>query len=467
VSIYKPCDIRGNAATELTPEWYRAWGRALGCQVEPAAKFVVGGDIRASTPAFLAALIDGLCEAGLDTVNLGLLPTPMIHYAHRRLHAAGCAIVTASRHPAEINGLKWMIGENPPTPDDVQSLQRETESGSARVGQRRQTASRSLDISFDYVAALQETWVDAMGTQCHVVLDPMHGCCAARARRYLHAIFPQSLFSTIHDTPDASLADHAPDCSRPELLEELCDAVYRERAHLGVAFDGDGDCVALVDNDGVVLTADEAAYVLLQSCGEQLRGERFVYDAKFSDRVPEAAKELGAEPLVERSGYAFLRSRMRQADALFGAGLSGHYFFRCQGGESDGLFTACWLVAYLARSGRTLSELRQECPPIYITPELRLPVEPSQQPQLIEQICAAWAEFPQQRVDGVRIHTPAGWILARSSVTEPALTFRFESMDWHALSALVERFCHCLPVHGNSLWSRYAAAMGTDDTCGE
>ena len=115
---------------ELTTDLYRQWGRTLGLQVEPNAKFVVGGDVRLSTSSFLAALIDGLCEAGVDVVDLGTLPTPMIYYAKRRLDAAGCAIVTASHNPANVNGLKWMIGDRPPTEGDVRCLERAT-------GQRR------------------------------------------------------------------------------------------------------------------------------------------------------------------------------------------------------------------------------------------------------------------------------------------------------------------------------------------
>ena len=122
MSIYKPCDIRGDAAGELSAALYEGWGRALGRQLPQGAKFVVGGDGRGSTPPFLAALVDGLCRSGLDVVNLGLLPTPMIYYAQRRLGAAGCAIVTASHNPAAMNGLKWMLGDRPPTPEDVAAL---------------------------------------------------------------------------------------------------------------------------------------------------------------------------------------------------------------------------------------------------------------------------------------------------------------------------------------------------------
>ncbi|MGA2068580.1 MAG: hypothetical protein ABSG86_26655, partial [Thermoguttaceae bacterium] len=109
MTIYYPCEIRGDAATELTPELYRRWGFTLGCSVGPAEKFVVGGDVRASTPEFLAGLVNGLCLAGVDCIDLGQLPTPMVHYARRRLQAAGAAIVTASHHPPALNGLRWSM----------------------------------------------------------------------------------------------------------------------------------------------------------------------------------------------------------------------------------------------------------------------------------------------------------------------------------------------------------------------
>lgn len=460
MSIYNPCDIRGDATRELTPALYESWGQALGRRLPPMAKFVVGGDVRASTPRFLSALTEGLCQAGLDVVELGLLPTPMIYYAQRRLHADGCAIVTASHNAAECNGLKWMLGGRPPSPTDVAAMQQCEHKTKVNGDGRVRSAPRTLDVSFDYVACLQETFAESLAAQLHVVLDPMHGCWAEKARRYLHAIFPQCLFSTIHDAPDADFGGRVPDCSRPHDLVELCDAVYRERAHLGIAFDGDGDCVALVDNQGVALSAEEAAWSLLNCLGEELRGETVVYDVKFSDRIAETARQFGAEPLMERSGYTFLRSRMLDAGAAFGAELSGHYFYRVLDGSEDALYTACLLIEHLARSNQPLSELRRACPPVYMTPDLRVAVPPEEQPRVIEQVRAAWSQFPQTSLDGVRVNTPGGWALVRSSVTEPALTFRFEGLDWHALDDLVERFCDTLGELGDELWTRYRAAIG-------
>jgi phosphomannomutase / phosphoglucomutase len=461
VSIYKPCDIRGRVHSDLTPELYRRWGCHLGMQLPQHAKFLVGGDLRPSTPEYLAALTEGLCRAGLDVVDLGLLPTPMIFHAKHRLQADGCAIVTASHHPAEINGLKWMSGDRPPTPQNVEALKNAAEK-SLPKNHRPKTESRTLDVSFDYVANLQETWVESMGAYLRVVLDPMYGGWSGKARRYLHAIFPQCQFTTIHDQGDGDFGGQAPDCSQPQLLDELCEAVYRERAHLGIAFDGDGDRLALVDNQGVVLNPEETACILMETFpAAQWKGQSVVYDQKFSDRLPERIQSLGAKPLMERSGHAFLRTRMMETGALFGAEISGHYFYQAIEGGDDGMYTACRLIAFLARCGRPLSDLRRQCPVVFMTPDLRLAVPPKEQTAILEQLQTAWADFPQRSFDGIRIDTPAGWMLVRPSVTETALTFRFESIDWTALDDLVDRFCISLSNGlGEKLREAYAVAMG-------
>ena len=440
MSIYKPCDIRGHVSTELNPQLYRRWGYALGKQVNDGAKFVVGGDVRLSTPELLAALIEGLCQAGADVVDLGTLPTPIIYYARRRLLADACAIVTASHNPPDFNGLKWIIGGRPPTADQMDKLRQAAEEEVPSAAETPPRTSRFLDVTFDYVACQQERWVDTPAVDRNVIVEPLNGCFAGLARRYLQAIFPRIVFSAIHDTPDPVFEGRSPDCSRSENLEALCEAVDHQRADLGIALDGDGDRAAFVDNEGNCLTAEEATCILLGSFGEELPGEAFVYDLKFSDRVAETANRLGAKTLVERSGHAFIRNRMLDEGALFGAEISGHYFYRELEGGDDGLYTVCRMIDYLSRTGKSLSELRRECPKVYVTPDLRVRVEPSEQAGVIEKVASAWAQFPQTTVDGVRVNFPHGWALVRRSVTEPVLTFRFEGDGFSELNELVWDF---------------------------
>jgi phosphomannomutase / phosphoglucomutase len=352
-----------------------------------------------------------------------------------------------------------MLDDRPPTEEQV-SLLREGAKKEHPPSGRKSRPPRTIDITFDYVAWLQELWGQRQPVNLHIVLDPMHGCWARRARRYLQAVFPHSFVSAIHDTPDAVFDGRCPDSARSELLDELCEAVYQERADLGIAFDGDGDRITFVDNEGTTLTAEETTVLLLESFGDSLQSQPFVYDLKFSDHVAEGARQRGAQPLVERSGHAFLRTRMLDTNALFGAEVSGHFFYRDLQGGDDGLFSACRMIDYLAQSATPLGQLRRRCPEVFVTPDLRVPISAEQRQVVLEQVRSTWADYPQVAVDGIRINFPDGWALVRGSVTEPAMTCRFEASSPEKLAELVWRFCDPLEEIGDALWARYEEAMG-------
>ena len=175
-------------------------------------------------------------------------------------------------------------------------------------------------------------------------------------------VFPHSFFSSIHDTPDGAFGGITPDCARGDLLHDLSLAVEHQRAYVGVALDGDGDRVTFVDDEGSLLTADETAWIFLQSFAAELAGQKIVVDVKFSDSIPKAIREFGAEPIIARSGHIALFGRMLESGALFGMETNGHYFFRDLAGGDDGLYAACRLIAFLTRSGENLSDLRRSCP---------------------------------------------------------------------------------------------------------
>ena len=201
--------------------------------------------------------------------------------------------------------------------------------------------------------------------------------------------------------------------------------------------------------------------MLLQCLGEELRGERFVYDLKFSDRIAEAAGQLGAEPLVERSGHAFLRTRMCDTTAVFGAEVSGHYFYKALDGGDDGLYTACLVIAHLARLGQDVGRAAPRLPGgLHDARSAASDAAERSADASSSRFARPGPRFRSKTIDGVRIDMPGGWALVRSSVTEPALTFRFEGLDWHALDDLVERFCDTMPEFGDELWGHFKAAVG-------
>ena len=252
-----------------------------------------------------------------------------------------------------------------------------------------------------------------------------HGCWVGKARRYLHAVFPQCLFSTIHDNGRRRAGRPR---ARQLLLSDLHglgEAVYRERGARRHRLRRRWRPRCSGRRRRRCPNAEETTWVLLQSLGEELRGGPFVYDLRFSDRIPEAARQLGAEPLAQRGEHAFLGGRMRKTGAVFGANLDGHYFYRAREGNDDSLYTVCRLVAYLARAKKTLAELRRQCPRVYMTPELRLSLPCDLQPRIIEQVRAVWATFAQPVTGGVRVNMPGGWGLVQASLGEPVLCVPF------------------------------------------
>lgn len=463
MNIYKPCDIRGDAASELSPSLYYRWGFCLGRKIGPGTGFVVGGDVRLTTPKFLESLSRGLVDTGALVLNLGIVPTPLVYFAKRYWKAGGCAVVTASHGPPNMNGLKWMLGKLPPREDDVRTLQREAEKFNHETTESIRGLEENVDLSAEYMHWLKESWVaDRHIGNLYVVLDPGNGCWSGRAAPYLREVFPHVRFSAIHDQADGTFSERNPDSARPEHLHRLAENVLNENADLGIAFDGDGDRVAFVDPEGTPLTAEEATWVLLHSLAHHLGEQRFVYDIKFSDRIPQAAGELGAVPIAERSGHAFIRTRMIKENALFGAEISGHYFYRDLEGGDDGLFTACRMLAHLGEGGKSLAELRKGCPPVFMTPDLRVAPPEGDRDRVIRHVKEAFGERPQSLVDGVRIGFPDGWALVRSSVTEETLTFRFEGADEAGLERIVSEFSKALPEIEDELRTQFTQSKGTE-----
>lgn len=459
MSVYKACDIRG-AVGELSPSLYESWGRSLGRRLPAGTGFLVGGDLRPSTPAFLAALVEGLCQAGMEVVDLGVVPTPVVFFARRWWQIRACAVVTASHSPSGINGLKWMIGELPPSEEEVLALQEEEGEG---LPERPRGTRKPAEIAALYCQWLRRTWSSqTLPADLRVVLDPGNGCWAGLARTCLTQVFPGLQVAAIHDRPDGRFPGRGPDCARPPGLRGLAGAVEAERAGLGVAFDGDGDRVALVDGGGHALSAEEATWVLLHSFGEELRDQTFVYDIKFSDRIPETARGWGARPLAQRSGHAFIRTSMIQERACFGAEISGHYFYGQLEGGDDGLFTACRVLAHLGRCGQSLEELRRACPAIFATADLRVALDPAAQEQLLRQVREVFGDRPQVLVDGVRVEFDDGWALLRKSVTEAKLTLRFEGESAASLERLVRGFSGRFPELGGGLYEQYRAEEGEE-----
>ncbi|MFW6161595.1 MAG: phosphomannomutase/phosphoglucomutase [Planctomycetota bacterium] len=432
MSIFKACDIRGVYPDELDEDRFADLGRAMGTllrerRAEPRA--LVGGDVRPSTPGLRAALLEGLASTGCHAVDLGIVPTPVVYYAARRRHPDGLAIVTASHNPPDHNGLKLCLGPMPVTPQDIARLAELADSGPFATGRG---SIESLSVEGDYIAFLASQAQPGGGFP--LALDCGNGVSGELAPRVLRRVGyrPVELFCE----PDGTFPNRAPNPALPENLAALRRTVAAEGLPLGVALDGDGDRVAMVDDRGRSLTGDQAIILLAEHL--LAAGDKAVCDIKCSRAVLDAVRARGAEPLLERSGHAFIKTRMIREEARFGGELSGHFFYRELDGGDDGLYAILRIAELVRAADRPLSAIVDAMPRYAITPDLRVPYDRPDGGERLEQIARA-ADGEVLRLDGVRAAYPDGWGLARLSVTEPLLTFRFEAYE-DSPRAIAERF---------------------------
>lgn len=436
-----PCDIRG-PVSELTTDMYSAWGRSIGRRLDPGSDVYVGGDVRISTPEFLDALVVGLCDSGASVHDLGIVPTPVVYFAKRTKSASACAIVTASHNPPDRNGLKWMIGDRPPTEEMVSEFKQEQHESCKDLADG---SMAKVNVWSDYGQWITEVTEDLHSHGLRILVDPGNGSWAEHAVGLWRKCFPGASVDAIHDRRDGTFSDRSPDSANPRNLNVLKNRVVEEHYDVGLAFDGDGDRISFVDEKGDVLTAEEATSILLSSFDNEILGQPFVYDIKFSEIVHRAALGLGAKPIEERSGHAFIRTRMLEENALFGAEISGHYFYRELDGGDDAFYTGLILLRQLQRTGRSLSSLRGDCPPVFMSPDLRIQANLEKANRVFEMLRQKFGNARITTVDGIKLTFPHGWALVRQSVTEPALTFRFEGTSRRDLDHIISMFCESMP----------------------
>jgi phosphomannomutase/phosphoglucomutase len=335
-----------------------------------------------------------------------------------------------------------MIGDRPPTEEMVSEFEQEQH---ASQNDAADGSMAKVNVWPDYGQWITEVTEDPNSHGLRILVDPGNGSWAEHGVGLWRKCFSSARVDAIHDRRDGTFRDRSPDSANPRNLNVLKNRVIEERYDVGLAFDGDGDRVSFVDEKGGVLTAEEATAILLSSFDNEISGQPFVYDIKFSEIVHRAALGLGARPLEERSGHSFIRTRMLEENALFGAEISGHYFYRELDGGDDAFYTGLILLRHLQRTGRTLSSLRGDCPPVYMTPDLRIQANPDKANRVFELMRRKFGDARITTVDGIKLTFPHGWALVRQSVTEPALTFRFEGTSKRDLDQIVSMFCESVP----------------------
>jgi phosphomannomutase len=434
-TIFRAYDIRGVVDVDLSEAVYGALGRAagtyfrrrdLGATQGGSRRVVVGRDARLTSPAYTAALIAGLRSTGCDVVDIGMAPTPLMYFAMAYLNTDGGAVVSASHNPPEFNGLKLRqsddrYGGEPLSSEQIQEVGRIANSGDFVGGSG---GYQQFDIGETYVQDVARHF--KLDRPVKVVLDGGNGAGGPIGQRTFEAIGCDVV--PLYIEPDGTFPNHHPDPLKEANLRGLIEAVRQHGAALGIALDGDGDRLGVVDSSGTMIFADRYMIVLARQALSQGPAP-IVFDVKCSTVLRDAIAEFGGTPVMWKTGYTNGSAKMREVGAPLAGELSGHVLTNIQyHAYDDGTFAGCYLLKALELSGQTLEEALAPYPALPSLPEDRLHFDEASKFRAIDYVRDAFLPYyPVSTVDGVRVDFGDGWGLVRASNTEPAITTRFEA----------------------------------------
>lgn len=434
-------DIRGRVGVDLTAGDAYRLGLSFAAMVRDSGggAVAVGRDGRLSSPALEAALVDGLTAGGVAVHAMGIAPTPVVGFAARRFGLAGAIVVTASHNPPDENGFKIELNGARVTGDALAGLV-------ASPGRRSAGGARIMrDPIAPYMNALLQLIAEL--PPMRVVWDAGSGAAGPILQRAMTRL--RGAHFGLNITVDGRFPAHHADPAVDANLAQLSKAVRDVGADLGIAFDGDGDRVGFVDGDGVIIRPDHALLLLARDVLTDHPGAAIIGDVKSSRTLFEGVTAAGGRAVMAPTGYMRLCAAMRAHAAPLAGELSGHIFFAdAWTGLDDGLYAALRMLKALTRAGLTMREFRAGLPPRVASPEIRIPLSDDRQRAMldaVETFAAGTAGAVLDRTDGLRLERPEGWLLARPSLTEQALTLRYEGENAAAareLEADLHRLMH-------------------------
>jgi phosphomannomutase len=427
-SVFKAYDVRGIYPSELDEDGAYRIARAYTEQFEPRA-VAVGRDMRLSSPSVLAAVADGIADAGADVADLGLVGTEMLYHAVAELDLDGGICVTASHNPKEYTGMKIVRRGALPVGGDsgLAEIHARSEAGFEPVASRG--SIRSEDVWPSFVEKVL-SFVDAESIHpLRVVIDAANGMGGVMLPPVLDRI-PQLEVIRCHFDPDGTFPNHEPNPLLPENREFIVAKVTEESADLGVAYDGDADRCFFVDDTGEFVPGDFVTALIAEAVLAKHPGEKVIYDVRASWAVPETIERAGGVPLVNRVGHAFIKQRMRAEDAVFAGEVSAHYYFREFSQADTGVVPFVVMLELLSQRDAKLSELlRPYRQRFFLTGEINTPVAdvPLKLQELKERYAAAGGRI--SHLDGISIEFDDWHFNVRPSNTEPLLRLNLEAMS--------------------------------------
>ena len=440
--IFKAYDIRGIVGRTLTMDAARAIGAAIGSEAldRGLSAIVVGRDGRISGPELSSALMQGLIDSGVDVIDIGRAPTPLVYFAARHLGSSSAVAVTGSHNPADWNGFKIVLGGETLGGEAIQKLRRRIEEHGCSEGRGELRHAEVLEAYIDRIVGDVR-----LVRPLKLVIDCGNGVAGIVAPELFRRLGCEviELFCEV----DGRFPNHHPDPSRPENLRALQQAVAANGAELGLAFDGDGDRLGVVTRDGGIVWPDRLMMLFAADVLSRVPGGEIVFDVKCSRLLAEAIRQHGGRPVMWRTGHAPIKARLKESGAPLAGEMSGHIFFADRWyGFDDGLYAGARLLEIVSRAADASAPLIA-LPDAVATPELNLRMNEGEPRLLVERLLAE-GRFPTAHqivtVDGVRAEYADGFGLARPSNTTPVVVLRFEADNDAALARIQADFRRAL-----------------------
>jgi phosphomannomutase/phosphoglucomutase len=448
-TIFREYDVRGLVASELSPEFARALGRAYGSaawdRVGKAPVIAVGRDNRPSGSTLAGAVRQGIADTGGTAIDVGEMPTPALYFAVHHLGTDGGLQVTGSHNPPEFNGFKMVLAGEAFHGGEIQALHDVITEESWRRGTGAMKAVSGILDAYREAVTSRHT----LSRRVRVVVDCGNGVSSLVAPRTIAELGTD--VTALFAESDGTFPNHHPDPTVPKNLVDLQAAVAKTGAELGIAFDGDGDRIGAVDENGRIIWGDQILILLGRDAVRRFgKGIPVIFDVKCSELLPRALERAGAEPVMWKTGHSLIKAKMKETQAPLAGEMSGHMFF---GGDwygfDDALFAAARLLEIVSRDQGGLARLLADLPQTFTTPEIRVDCPEEIKFSVVERAARHFAaRYRVTTIDGVRMAFPDGWGLIRASNTQPVLVLRFEATSEAALESYRREVSDWLTAQG-------------------
>lgn len=429
--IFREYDIRGEVGKDFDSSFARNLGKAFAVFVKQRLgrddlTIAVGRDCRLTGPEISEALIEGLCDGGINVVSSGMGATPQLYFTVFSRDLDGGIQVTASHNPAPDNGFKLMAGKHTMSGKDIAELKRILDSGPDSAPKRGTVEEFDAARSYaDYLVEISQDQVNKDRT-IKVVVDGGNGAGGPVGVDVLKRLGCEVI--ELYTDPDGRFPNHHPDPTVLENIAELRSRVVSESADLGIAWDGDADRIGVVDERGEVIWGDMLLLLYGRAMCEEVNSPTVIGDVKCSELLFSKLKEAGANPVMWKTGHSLIKAKLKELGAELAGEMSGHMFFvHRYYGYDDAIHASARLVEILSNTDKKLSQLLSDVPKSFATPEIRKEVPEDNKFEIVAEAQVAFPEFETNTLDGIRITFDHGWGLVRASNTQAVLVLRFEA----------------------------------------